>query len=165
MSATVPTLGLGQVGWVVENLEAAEAFFTQTIGVRKFLRFENMRAGDVEGTYRGQPGDWVCRFSIGYAGDVQIEIVQHVSGSSVYADYLGDGGRSVQHVAYVLNEADYQSAAHRLESAGYAPLQTANTRIGKFGYFDTRGPIGVVTELIGLNDAGRALFQDLKSAG
>lgn len=48
-----------QVAWVVADIDAAERFFMETIGVRKFFRLENLRAVDVEGTYRGgyfEPG-------------------------------------------------------------------------------------------------------------
>ena len=130
--------------------------------MRKFLRLQNIRAIDVEGMYNGMPGDWVCHISIGYAGSTQIELVQHVSGSSVYADWIRERGSAVQHVAYVVEESEFEAASDRLTAGGYRAVQTANTRIGRFAYFDTSARIGVLTELIALNATGRGLFRDLQ---
>ncbi len=77
-----------QVEWVVKDIAAAERFFTSTMGVKKFFHLENLRAVDVEGTYRGQPGEWVCHLYFAYAGDTQIELIQHVSGKSIFHDFL-----------------------------------------------------------------------------
>ena len=112
----------------------------------------------------GRPGDWVCHISIGYAGETQIELVQHVSGTSGYADFLRDHGHAIQHVGYVMKDSELETEAARLVSAGYRAIQTANTRIGRFAYFDMRAPIGVVTELIGVNQLGQELFRTLKGA-
>jgi Glyoxalase/Bleomycin resistance protein/Dioxygenase superfamily len=147
---------------VVPDIDAAEIFFKQVIGVSRFMRFQDMRAADVEGTYHGRPGDWVCHIAIGYAGETQIELVQHVSGTSLYADFARDQGFAIQHVGYVMKEGELEAAAARLVSAGYQAIQTANTRIGRFAYFDTRASIGMVTELIGLNGVGDELFRSLK---
>ena len=157
--------GFFQVGWVVRDIVAAETFFLRTIGVERFLHIENMRARDVEGTYKGKPGDWVCHIYLGYAGETQIELVQHVSGTSIHKDFLDDRGDGIQHVAYVIDDAQYDAAATRFESAGDGLLQSAKTRIGRFGYFDTRHRIGIATELVALNDAGRELFRKLKENG
>lgn len=45
-----------QVAWVVKDIEATEKFFTETMGVNKFLHFDNLAATDTNGTYLGKPG-------------------------------------------------------------------------------------------------------------
>lgn len=77
-----------QIAWVVKNIEAAEKYFIETMGVEKFLRMENLSAKDTEGTYLGRPGDWVCNLYIAYAGDTQIELIQPVSGESMFNESL-----------------------------------------------------------------------------
>ena len=62
-----------QIAWVVTDIASAEKFFTETMGVEKFMRFENLSANDTEGTYKGTPGNYVFSLYIAYAGDTQIE--------------------------------------------------------------------------------------------
>ena len=76
-----------RIAWVVRDIVATERFFINTIGVEKFFHIENLRASDVEGTYDGNPGDWVCHLYFAYAGDTQIELIQHVSGTSIYDEF------------------------------------------------------------------------------
>ena len=78
-----------QVDWVVRDLAAAD------------------------GTYLGKPGNWVCNLHIVYAGDTQIELIQPVSGASMYQESLDRHGDAVQHVAYWLDDADYDAASER----------------------------------------------------
>ena len=152
-----------QVAWVVRDMAAAERFFVETIGISRFMHMDNLAAKDTEGTYLGKPGDWVCNLHIAYAGDTQIELIQPVSGASMYQESLDRHGDAVQHVAYWLNDADYDAAAAHLESSGYPEIQSFRTPILRVGYHDTRPAIGVVTEIVGATEAGHELRCNLKS--
>ena len=104
-----------QVAWVVKDIAAAEKFFTQIMGVEKFLHLDNLAAKDTEGTYLGQPGDWVINLYLAYAGDTQVELIQHVSGESMFEESLARHGDAVQHVAYWLNDSEYDAATGHME--------------------------------------------------
>src|SRR5215813_2570041 len=93
-----------QVAWVVRDIVAAERFFTETIGITRFMKMENLSAKDTAGTYMGRPADWVCHLYIAYAGDTQIELIQPVSGASIFQESLERHGDAVQHVAYWLDD-------------------------------------------------------------
>ena len=151
-----------QVAWVVKDIATAETFFTQIMGVKKFVHADSL-AKDNEGMYMGQPGDWVIRISLAYAGDTQIELIQHMSGKSIFEDYLERHGDAVQHVAYWLDESEYDAAAQHLEASGYPLIQGFKGRIGRVGYFDTRAAIGVVTEIVGSNQEGHEIRRNLKA--
>ncbi len=150
-----------QVSWTVKDIDAAEKFFVETMGVEKFMHM-NVNARDTEGTYLGKPGDWVCDLYLAYAGDTQIELVQPVSGSSMFAESLKQHGNAVQHVAYTLDDADYDAAAEHLESSGYPLIQSFKLPIVRIGYFDTRAAIGVVTEIVGATKEGHEFLRNLK---
>jgi methylmalonyl-CoA/ethylmalonyl-CoA epimerase len=151
-----------QICWVVKDIEAAEKFFIETIGIKKFVHFDRIDARETEGTYLGKPGNWVCKLYIAYAGDTQIELVQPLSGESMFEESLKRHGNAVQHVAYWLDDTDYEEAARHLESAGYPLIQGFKFPILRVGYFDTRHVIGVVTELIGATEDGHKFRRDLK---
>ena len=152
-----------QVAWVVRDLVAAEKFFTDTIGIRRFMHMDNLAAKDTEGTYLGKPADWVCNLHIAYAGDTQIELIQPVSGASMYQEALDRHGDCVQHVAYWLDDSDYDAAAAHLESSGYRQIQSFRLPVLRVGYYDTRKVIGVVTEIVGSTEAGHELRRNVKA--
>ena len=43
-----------QVAWVARDLAAAEKFFIETMGIRRFMHMDNLAAKDTEGTYLGK---------------------------------------------------------------------------------------------------------------
>lgn len=162
MSAPVLAPKFCQVAWVVKDIAATEKFFVETIGVEKFMHFENLAAKDTEGTYLGKPGDWVLHIYLAYAGDTQIELIQHVSGKSVFEEALEQHGDSVQHVAYWLDDSEYDAAAEQMGSAGFPAIQGFKLPLARVGYFDTRRAIGVVTEIVGATKDGHEFRQNLK---
>jgi len=134
-----------QVAWVVRDLAAAEKFFVETMGVSRFMHIDNLAARDTAGTYMGKPGNWVCNLHIAQAGDTQIELIQPVSGESMFQESLDRHGDAVQHVAYWLDDAHYDAEAAHLESGGYPLIQSFRMPMLRVGYYDTRPAIGVVT--------------------
>ena len=81
----------------------------------------------------------------------------------MFQESLDRHGDAVQHVAYWLDDADYDAAAAHLESSGYHQIQSFRLPILRVGYFDTRSAIGVVTEIVGSTEAGHELRRSLKS--
>ncbi|MCR4301440.1 MAG: VOC family protein [Sulfuricaulis sp.] len=151
-----------QIAWVVKDIAAAERFFIETMGVKKFLRMENLSAKDTQGTCLGKPENWVCNLYIAYAGDTQVELIQPVSGDSMFNESLDKHGDAVQHIAYWLDDSEYDAAAKHLEAAGYPLIQDFKLPILRVGYFDTRTAIGVVTELVGSSKEGHEFRGNLK---
>src|SRR6266852_1697560 len=152
-----------QVAWVVRDLAAAEKFFVETMGISRFMHMDNLAAKDTEGTYLGKPGNWVYNLHIANAGDTQIELIQPVSGDCMFQESLDRHGDAVQHVAYWLDDADYDAAAAHLTSSGYPEIQSFRLPILRVGYFDTRGVIGVVTEIAGFKKEGYEFRRNLKA--
>ncbi len=162
---TTPLLALAfcQIAWVVQDITAADKFFIETMGIPRFLHLDGLAAKDTEGTYLGKPGDWVFNLYIANAGDTQIELIQHVSGASMFEESMRQHGDSVQHVAYWLDDSEYDAAAKHLESSGYPLIQSLKLPIARVGYFDTRPAIGVVTEIVGSTEEGHEFRRNLKA--
>ncbi len=93
-----------------------------------------------------------------------IELIQPVSGQSIYRDYLEKNpAGGIQHIAFMVPVADLDKAIFKLTDKGYPVITTLNLPIAKVAYFDTYNEIGVVTELIGVSEAGLDIVQQLKS--
>ena len=81
----------------------------------------------------------------------------------MYEESIRQHGDAVQHVAYWLDDSEYDAAAKHLESSGCSLIQSLKLPIARVGYFDTRPAIGVVTEIVGSNEEGHEFRRNLKT--
>src|SRR5271170_1313852 len=117
---TSPTTELTQVAWVVKDIAIAENLFKDLIGVTNFGSPVTIRAQEFEGTYYGKPSDAEWLVSIVYSGGSFIELIQPLSGQSIFQDYLDknpSGG--VQHIAYTMPLGELDEAVSELTEKGY----------------------------------------------
>ena len=154
----------GQVAWVVPDIHAAVRFFVDTLGLPGLAKLEIVSAQEAAGTYRGQPGDFVFHLYMAYSGGALLELIQPVSGTSIFQEFLADhpaGG--VQHVAYLVPEEEFAGAVAELTARGYPVVQALTLPVATVAFFDTTAVIGVATEIIGVTEAGRAFVAQLQS--
>lgn len=152
-----------QIAWVVKDIQAAEKFFKEVVGVPNFVKMENLQAADLEGKYYGKPGNFTFHLYLASSGDSMLELIQPVSGQSIFQDYLDlhpDGG--VQHIAYMVAETEMDNAVAEFTSQGYPVITSLRLPVASVAFFDTSKEIGVVTEIIGLTEAGTEFMQQLK---
>src|SRR5688500_789020 len=79
---------LEQLAWVVNDINAAEKYFVNTLGVRQFVKLENVRSEDTQGTYSGKAGNFCFHLYLAYLGNMMVELIQPISGQSIYTDFL-----------------------------------------------------------------------------
>ena len=168
MDASAPKSSFGshltQVAWVVKDIKTAEVFFRDTMGVTNFIKVENMRSQEVEGTYYGRPADFEWHVYIAFVGGAFIELIQPVSGRSIFQDYIDQNpAGGVQHLAYSVPIADLDRVTAELTNKGHPIIATFNMPVAKIIFFDTCKEIGVVTEVIGITDEGQEFVEKLKA--
>jgi len=153
-----------QVAWVVQDIQTSEKFFREVKGINNFVKLENLRAQDHEGTYYGKPGNFEFHLYMAYSGESLVELIQLVSGQSIFRDYLEkNSGGGLQHIAYMVPVDQLEKAIAEMTGKGYAVITSLNLPIAKVAFFDTTKEIGVVTEIIGATEAGFEFVQQLKS--
>ena len=160
---TLAGLELAQVGWVVPDIKVAVKFLTGTLGVPGFHEPEPFRAQDWGMTYYGQavPGEWLITQA--YNGGTFIELIQPVSGQSMFHDYLAKypaGG--VQHLAFRLPVSDFERLTTDLRSQGHAVIGELDHPIARMAFFDTYQTLGVATEIMGITPDGWAAVEQMK---
>ena len=153
--------GHHQIAFVVRDLPAAERFFSEKMGVPRFFRFNDVQVH--EAFYRSKPGDFHMHLSLGYAGDSQLELIQHLSGQSIYKEFLDKRGEGLHHLGFIV--PDHDKVIADFTANGFPVIQSG--RIGdnpgvKFAYFDTEAAIGAIMESIVLDDETRRLFERIK---
>lgn len=153
-----------QIAWVVNDIQTAEKFFSGVMGITKFVKLENLRAQELEGTYYGKPANFEFHLYMAYSGETMIEIIQPVLGQSIYRDYLDKNpAGGIQHIAFMVPVAELNKATSELTDKGYTSITTLNLPIAKVAYFDTYKEIGVATEIIGVTEPGLDFVQVLKN--
>ena len=169
-TSTAPSLApigtrFGQVAWVVPDIAAAERFFRDVLGVPEFAKLENVRAQDTAGTFRGRPGDFVFHLYMAWSGGVLLELIQPVSGASLFREFLdAHPAGGVQHVAYTVPVEEFEASVAQLTARGHAVVQALTLPVASVAFFDTTAEIGVATEIIGVTDAGRAFVTQLQGS-
>lgn len=120
MTDTAPAqaLGLGnldQVGFVVTDLEQAVALYEPLFGA-----FERMDAEDMEWIYRGRPETSSLKIAFARSGDVEVELIQWVSGETPHKEFIDAGREGMHHLRFRVEDMDAKIA--EAESQGYRPI-------------------------------------------
>lgn len=159
------SLGLtpSQIAWVVKDVEKTKTFFQKMFGVTNFSPTGTTRLQDYDGTYYGQPADAENLVAMTYSGGTFIEIIQPVSGKSIFKDYIDNnptGG--VQHIAYSTPIANLDNVIAEFGNKGLAVISSFDTPIAKIVFFDTREEIGVFTEIMGITKEGESAVEQMR---
>ena len=155
-----------QVCWVVDDIEAAETFHTEHFGVGAWTRMPDVRFGPEAATYRGAPADFTAHVSLGYAGDLQLELIQPVTGRSIYTEFLEGSGPGfhggLHHICFETD--DLAAAIERAEAAGLEIVQQGVMGGGlmSFAYVDGGRWGAPYVEIVELTDEMRAFFAGLR---
>jgi catechol 2,3-dioxygenase-like lactoylglutathione lyase family enzyme len=87
-----------QVAWVTNDLNATETALTGLLGVKKWVRLPDVHFAPDTCSYLGGPADFVAGISLSYLGDIQLELIEPVSGPNIYSDFLRDSGPGLHHI-------------------------------------------------------------------
>lgn len=168
MNTIAPTApfvsSFAQVAWVVKDITAAERFFREAMGIGNFSNAGVIRLAEFGATYYGEPCDAESLVSMAYSGGTFIELIQPLSGRSIFKDYLDKnptGG--VHHIAYSLPLTDLDKAISEMANKGLPVITSVNHPIAKIVFFDTSKEIGVFTEVMGITEDGEKAVQKMKS--
>lgn len=151
-----------QVCWVTEDIEATEEFLTAGFGVARWTRLPDIHFGPDTCTLRGEPADFVVHVSLGYAGHLQLELIQPVRGESIYSEFLADSGPGLHHVCFEVDDLALATAA-AAESG--VPVVQAGSMMGgemEFAYLSGRAHGVPYVELARIGPRMRAFFDALK---
>lgn len=152
-----------QIAWVVKDVEKSKAFFQQMLGVTNFSPTAISRLEEYDGTYYGEPSNAENLVTMTYSGGTFIEVIQPISGKSIFKDYIDDnptGG--IHHIAYSAPVANLDKVISDFEVKGFRVVSSFDTSIAKIVFFDTRNEIGVFTEIMGITEEGETAIQRMK---
>jgi hypothetical protein len=106
---------LNQVGFVVRNMGQALALYEPLFGP-----FSTIDPGPMTYDYRGKQEECVMRLAFGKSGDVEIELIEWVSGGCPHKEFLDAGREGMHHLRFIVDDLDSQVQAAR--SVGYESI-------------------------------------------
>lgn len=149
INSTDSRLELAQIGWVVPDIHAAAEFLASALGIAGFPQPQHIRAQDLGMTYHGEvvAGEWLTTQA--FSGGTFIELVQPVSGRSMFHDYLARSpAGGTQHLAFRLPVSEYVRVTDDLRNRGYAVISEVDHPIARITFFDTYQTLGVAPEIM-----------------
>jgi methylmalonyl-CoA/ethylmalonyl-CoA epimerase len=160
---TIAKLELAQICWVIPDIHAAVKFLSNALGISGFPQPEHISAQDLNMTYYGKDvaGDWLTTQT--YNGGTFVELVQPLSGQSMFHDYLAkypSGG--TQHIAFRLPVSDFDRITADLRGQGYEIMSEVDHPIARMAFFDTYQTLGVATEIMGITPEGWVAIRQME---
>jgi methylmalonyl-CoA/ethylmalonyl-CoA epimerase len=136
----------GQVGVLVLSIDAAlgaygddQVWQTWTYGPQTVAELD----------YHGEAGAFVMRIALNRTTP-QIELIEPISGPSIYHDWVDDHGYGLHHLGYYVDSLP--SAIDEMTATGWTVLQrgygSGADGTGGFAYFDTLAALGFIVEAI-----------------
>jgi hypothetical protein len=154
MTAKLPfqVTAVNQVGFVVKDIDKAmEAYWRVGVGPWRIYTYGAPLVKNI--TYRGRPGNWRFRIALANVGGFSLELIQPLSGESIYSEFLekhGAGG--IQHLGIVVDNLDL--VVEEARRSGYEVIQSGQGHgvrgDGKFAYLSTEDDLLTVYELMEL---------------
>lgn len=140
---------VGQIGIIVRDLKTSAQRLSNLWGLgpwRCLTYGPNILA---EQWYRGQESEFSVLIALNRSAP-QVELLQPLSGPSIYEEWLGEHGEGLHHLAMFVESLD--EAIESMGRAGYAPIQIGRGMgadgDGGFAYFDTEADFRVVLEAV-----------------
>jgi len=110
-----------QIGIVVRDIDEAVARYEPIFGA-----FQKVDFGPTEASYRGGPREpYSLKFAFGRTGDLEIELLEWVSGNTPHRDFIQSGREGMHHIRFRVDDADAWVA--KLKTCGYEPIWSDRT--------------------------------------
>lgn len=114
---------LDQVGFVVRDLPSALALYEPLFGP-----FTTMDPGPMTYDYRGVQEECSMRLAFGKSGDIEIELIEWVSGGCPHKEFLDAGREGMHHLRFIVEDLEQQVAAAR--AVGFTSIWSKRYREG-----------------------------------
>ena len=156
-------LTLTQIAWVVKDINPTLRFFQEVLGL-KFSKVDTIRVKEFGATYYGKPSNAESLVAMAYSGGTFIELIQPVSGNSIFQDYIDENpAGGIQHIAYSIPVDKLNKIISEFSDKGFSVISSFDHPIAKIVFFDTRKEIGIMTEIMGITEEGEKAVQQMKN--
>jgi catechol 2,3-dioxygenase-like lactoylglutathione lyase family enzyme len=138
---------IDQVCLVVEDVQKTIENYWLILGIGPWDVYQWQTPLLYDYRYYGKPAWSRAKVALTQVGSVQLEIVEHVDGDSIYQDFLKEHGEGLHHVKFVTENTDQILAT--LAQQGLPCIQSGcYGDTGHYNYVDTTGPLRAIWEFV-----------------
>lgn len=143
-----------QIGIICRDLETTLKNFEQILGMGDFrvAQFPPEGSGDVTRVYHEKEGDFTGKFCFFNWGNIELEIIQPISGNSVWFDYLSrtPNGLGIHHIKFMTEHQE--PVKEYFDSIGVERVlygEGVGPNSGRiFAFYDTFEKLGFDVEIL-----------------
>lgn len=106
---------VNQVGFVVKDVEKAIELYKPLFG-----EFTVMEAPDMEWDYRGRPEMSSLKIAFANSGDMEIELIEWISGETPHKEFLEAGHEGMHHLRFIVDNVEEK--VKEAEACGYQQI-------------------------------------------
>ena len=145
-----PIAHIDQIALVVRDLDASMQQYWDMLGIGPWTVYTYGPPLVPTQTFRGRPQSYRMRLALAQVRDVMVELIQPLSGDSVYFEHLERQGPGLHHVGVFV--PSFEKALEEAAERGYTVLQSGRGYgrwgDGGYAYLDTEEALGMIVELI-----------------
>lgn len=138
-----------QIGLIVDDLEGTMEVLEKTFGIGPFRIVDFPPPGeDVVMKYKGEDAAFTAKFCFFDLGNIEFEIIQPLTGKTVWRDFLDTHGPGLHHIKFSVPE--HGPSRSYLESQGFE-IEQMGSSVGKnagkeWVFYNTLESIGFAIE-------------------
>lgn len=134
-----------QIAHVVRDMDAAMEHYWKTLGIGPWDVYTLEPPLLYDSFVHGKPSDHTYRLALAWRNEVQMELVQPLTGKSIYDDFLKEHGEGLHHIKFYY--PDCAGAIAEFSQQGIAVTQSGKIDEDEFYYLDTEKNLGIVVEI------------------
>jgi methylmalonyl-CoA/ethylmalonyl-CoA epimerase len=134
-----------QVALVVKDLQQSMKMYWEVFGIGPWRIITFQPPALTNPTVCGKPEPYTMRLGITRIGDIQWELIQPLTGNSIYKEFLDKHGEGLHHVA--VDVGDYDRAISLMKKQDIEVLMSGQMRGDSFAYMDTERVLGTIIEI------------------
>ena len=134
-----------QVAHVVRDIEKSMKYYWDSFRIGPWDVYTFAPPAVRDSMVRGKPSSHTYLLAVTWRGEVQLELMQPLTGRSIYDECLERKGEGLHHIK--LYSSDCRAALERFRAQGIAVIQSGKIDADEFFYLDTEAALGYVIEL------------------
>jgi methylmalonyl-CoA/ethylmalonyl-CoA epimerase len=141
-----------QIGLIVEDLDKTLENLQNIFGIGPFRVVDFPPEGheNIMRKYHGKDADFTAKFCFFNLGNIELEIIQPLSGESIWRDFINKNGPGLHHIKFSIPEHE---AVHQYFAENEIGISQMGASVGKnagktWVFYDTEDKIGFAIELM-----------------
>ena len=134
-----------QIALVVKDLEKSMKMYWEVFGIGPWRIITFQPPALTNPKVRGKLEPFTMKLGITQLGNIQWELIQPLTGNSIYKEFLDKNGEGLHHVA--VDVGNYDQAIATMKRHGIEVLMSGQMPADSFAYMDTEKVLGTVIEI------------------